>query len=108
MSSLPLADPLRMIITSRRLNFALLRPQPLHRGTLKVQRRRRVHPSLPSSPPPPSSTHPTPLPPRPLHPLHPRSPRRLSRAISTPSHPRSPLTDWSTNQCGIQAAELKL
>lgn len=62
MSSLPLADPLRMIITSRRLNFALLRPRPLHRGTLKVQRRRRVHPSLPSSPPPPSSTHPTPLP----------------------------------------------
>jgi len=28
MRPLPLADPLRMIITSRRLNFALLRPYP--------------------------------------------------------------------------------
>lgn len=51
MRPLPLADPLRMIITSRRLNFALLRV--LTRSYLrKVQRRSGLHLSLPSSPPP--------------------------------------------------------
>lgn len=77
MRPLPLADPLRMIITSRRLNFALLRPYPLLSSLpRKVLRRSGLHPSLPSSllptyrpplPPPPSllgySERPPPHPP---------------------------------------------
>lgn len=92
MRPLPLADPLRMIITSRRLNFAPLSSASLPVPILvapKVRRRSGLHPSLPSSPPPvpPTLTARPPLSPLPSFLDYSERPPPLPPPSSANAHP---------------------
>lgn len=106
MRPLPLVDPLRMIITFRRLNFApatsllsLLPPSPSEGST---PQRTASFTLFVTSPCPRCLPFPSPL----SSPVLSHSSTILNDLF--PIRQRSPLTDWSTNQCGIQAAVLKL